>query len=432
MLATKQFLLLKTSNAFGSNQKLNNPNAKRFKPEKNKVYQVDDASKEKSEEIFQKQKQKKNISDYHVSKNIFYYQSLFFNNFENEKNNVAYFIASVISKSKVIRCRKCKTNFSFNNKLHQHLRVDCARINKNNITLIVETNLQKPLNTTKTIRVFNKKLLTNTAAFKNDFKKFFVNVFNIVVFTNDLKKSFANALVTSTFDFSIENVFIIAFNVDFNKNVDINHDFRDWNYTRIHVVLSFIVEIKLICLNIKVDIILFDKQFFKNQASHIFIRIITFLIFVRDVSLKQHQFDEYVIVFIYISDYNKIDNVVKAIITRKIHLINNLKINMLLNIDLIDLEKIDISISNKKTYIDSCGVIAFLKIKISRVAVQTSIYARKTIVVSSRSKITLSVHYIVISIDKNYLFESNELNVLFYVYLTNVNFKYIFVRNDSD
>ena len=105
---------------------------------------------------------------------------------------------------------------------------------------------------------------------------------------------------------------------------------------------------------------------------------------------------------------------------------------MLLNIDLIDSKKIDINISNKKIYIDNCDVIAFLKIKTFRIVVQTFVYVRKIIVVFSHSKITFLIHYIVIFFNKNYFFESNEFNVLFYVHLTNVNFKHIFVRNNSD
>ena len=163
------------------------------------------------------------------------------------------------------------------------MRINYTCINKSNIVLIVKINLQKLLNITKIIRAFNKKLLTNVV-----FKKFFTNIFDIVVFKNDLKKNFANVFVTLFFNFLIENIFIIVFNVDFNKNVDIDYDFCDWNYIRIYVVLSFIVEVKLMCLNIEFDIIFFDKQFFKNQISHIFIWIITFLIFVRDVNSKKH------------------------------------------------------------------------------------------------------------------------------------------------
>ena len=107
------------------------------------------------------------------------------------------------------------------------MRIDYARINKNNIVLIVEINLLKFSNITIIIRVFNKKFLTNVVVFKNDFEKSFANVFDIAVFKNDLKKFFANVFVTLIFDFSIKNIFIIAFNVDFNKNVNIDYDFRN-------------------------------------------------------------------------------------------------------------------------------------------------------------------------------------------------------------
>ena len=102
------------------------------------------------------------------------------------------------------------------------MRINYARINTNNIVLIVEINLQKFLNITKIIRAFNKKILTNIV-----FEKFFANIFDIIIFKNNLKKFFANVFVTLFFNFSIENIFIIVFNVDFNKNVDIDYNFRD-------------------------------------------------------------------------------------------------------------------------------------------------------------------------------------------------------------
>ena len=104
---------------------------------------------------------------------------------------------------------------------------------------------------------------------------------------------------------------------------------------------------------------------------------------------------------------------------------------MLLETNLIKSKKIDINMSKKTIYIKSCNVIAFLKIKISRNIVQTSIYIKKTIVVFSYFEIVLSMHYITISINKNFLFESNELNISLYVYLTNANFKNILIRNKN-
>ena len=320
-------------------------------------------------------------------------------------DNVVYLITSIIFESKIVYCRKCKIAFFSRNKLHKHFRVNCFKFDLQKtfsiiefyMTLLVEINLQKTFNIIMIIRVFNKKFLTKIFVFQNDLKKFFANAFN------NSKKFFANVFVDL-----VENVCIIVFNVNFNKNVEIDQKFRDWDYIRINVVLFFIDEFKSICLNIEVDIILSNKIFFKNHVSNIFIRKIIFSISIRDVKTKKYQFDEYVIVFIYIFDHDKDENVVKIMIIKKIHLIDNLKINMLFEIDLIESKKIDINILNKTIYIDNCDVIASLKIKTSRIVVRISIHARKIIVVSSYFEITLSIHYITISIEKNYFFESNE------------------------
>ena len=158
----------------------------------------------------------------------------------------------------------------------------------------------------------------------------------------------------------------------------------------------------------------------------------TSLIFVRDVDSKKHFSNKYAIVFMYFFNVNKNDKSIKVMIIKKIHLIDNLKANMLLNIDFIDSKKIDINIFNKIAHIDSCEVIAFLKIRTLKVVVQTSIYVTKTTYVSSRSKIFLSIHHIVMSADRDFFFESNELNVFLYAHLINAKFKHILIRNDSN
>ena len=71
----------------------------------------------------------------------------------------------------------------------------------------------------------------------------------------------------------------------------------------------------------------------------------------------------------YFSNKNKNGNFVKTIITKKIYLIDNLKVNMLINIDLIKSKKIDINIFNRTIYINSCEIIVFLKIRTLRIVV---------------------------------------------------------------
>ena len=134
----------------------------------------------------------------------------------------------------------------------------------------------------------------------------------------------------------------------------------------------------------------------------------------------------------YFSNKNKNGNFVKTIIIKKIHLIDNLKTNMLINIDLIESKKIDINIFNRTAYIDNYKIIVFLKIRISRTVVQTLVYARKIIIVFSRSKITISIYYNIISVDRNFFFELNEFNFSLYAHLVNFKFKHILIKNKNN
>ena len=157
----------------------------------------------------------------------------------------------------------------------------------------------------------------------------------------------------------------------------------------------------------------FDTKFFKKKTLNIFIRIITFFIFVRDVDLKKHFSNKYVIIFMYFLEINKNDKSIKIIIIKKIHLINNLKINMLLNIDLINSKKIDINIFNKIVHIDNCEITVFLKIRSFKIIVQTSIHVIKTIYVFFSIKFFLLIHHIVMSINRDFFFRIKQAQCFF-------------------
>ena len=157
--------------------------------------------------------------------------------------------------------------------------------------------------------------------------------------------------------------------------------------------------------------------------------MITF-ISVRDLDVDKHMTTEYAILFMYFLG-QKDGVTVRAKIIKKIHLIDNFKTNMLLSNDVIESEKIDVSISNKSVYIDSCEVIVNFEVRTSRVTIQISIHARKITVIFSHSELILSMHYITVSFDRDYLFESDELNFSLYAHLVDFTFKHIVVRNED-
>ena len=445
----RQSFLLKFSNEFVSNQKLNKSNVKKFdKFDKIKAYNVDENVENESEKDFLNQDDVDAddhfVDDYHASKDLFYYQSSSYNDFEDEDDNAVYLITSemLLSESdKLIICKKCDNDFTFNNKLHEHLRFDCSSFVYSVVAdkLFSTTMITQSSKFTVITRSSTRKLdaIASSSIASSEFtiilsktsKSFSVNT---SILLKELK--FTSISVNTSIslrELKFTSFSIIVSDVDFSKNVDTDHDFRDWSYARIHVTLSSTVDVESVCLDIDAEIALCDRQFFKKQASNVFIRIMITFISIRELDVDKHMTIEYVILSMYFSN-QKNDVTVRTKITREMHLIDNLKTNMLLSNDVIESEKIDVNISNKSIYIDSCEIIVTLEIRTSRVIVQTSVHARKITVISSHSELIFSMHYTIVSFDRDYLFESNELNLSLYAHLINSIFKHIVVCNEDN
>ena len=434
----KQSLLLKVESESNSNQnskQKNKSNVEKFqKFDKTKIFLADENDENvEFEKIFQNNQNDDSSNYFASSKNLVYYESSSYNE-SNDENDIVYLISSKISISKHSHCRKCDEIFSFNNKLHQHIRKLCT-IDRENFSLSMQRLTNVIVEFFKEIEISSSAnvLITKSNLKKSFFIKIIKNSFTTIDASDSIWKSFTNLIFNDDdVEKSFANLFSIIFsNVDFNKNVDIDYEFREWKYVRVFATLSFIIESKHACLDTNVNIIFVDREFFKKQTSNISIRIMTISISIRDFDTTQHWFSDYVITLIYFSN-KKNEIVVKTMITREIHLIDDLKINMFIENDLMKSKKIDINVTKRIAHIDNCDVIVALNVKISRTIVHTSIHARKTIIVSSHIEIVLSIHFITISANRNFLFESKNLNLSFYAHLTDVEFKNIIVRNDDD
>ena len=436
----KQFLLLKFSSGFVSisNQKINkSSNARRFeKFDKVRVYNIDEETENEFEKNFLNQDDfdvdDHYVDDYHASKEIFYYQSFSYNDFENEDDNVVYLIISKVFSSEsdqLVICKKCGNSFSFNNKFHDHIRFVCS---SKNIFAYFTKVFSKSFFIIMTIQSFKFTVITRSSVRKlSAINSSSITPSGSTTILSDTSKPVSISISTLSREFKSTSIFIIVSDVDFSKNVDTDHDFRDWNYARIHVVLFFTVDVESVCLDIDAEIVFCDRQFFKKQTSNVFIKIMITFISIRDLDVDKHMTIEYVILFMYFSG-QKDGVTIKAKIIKKIHLIDNFKTNMLLSNDVIESKKIDVSISNKSVYIDNCEIIVSFEVRTSRVIIQISIHARKITMIFSHSELIFSMHYITVSFDRDYLFESDEFNFSLYAHLVDSIFKHIVVRNENN
>ena len=175
----------------------------------------------------------------------------------------------------------------------------------------------------------------------------------------------SSVIVSKITKFSISTITIISivfFDINLFKNIDTSCDYRGWNYIKTTITLLEIVTSKNDYLNTKFDVTLIDKIFWQKQNFDVFIRIMTTSLIVRDLSINQYQIVDYVIVLMYFID-EKNDKSTKIMIRWKIYLINNFKINMFINNDIIDSKRWNINLNKKKIFIENCEMIVSIDIQ---------------------------------------------------------------------
>lgn len=96
---------------------------------------------------------------------------------------------------------------------------------------------------------------------------------------------------------------------------------------------------------------------------------------------------------IHLTEKNVDDKIIRIVIIRKLYLIMNFKINLLINIDIINLKLINILTFTNLTYIESCKIIVFDSMKTRSKFYQLSIHTLKTIVVSFEFELLLNIYY---------------------------------------
>ena len=161
--------------------------------------------------------------------------------------------------------------------------------------------------------------------------------------------------------------------------------------------------------------------------------MISFII-VRDLDTTQHESSRYVILLIYFID-TKNDIFVKAFIEKKIHLIKDFKVNMLVDNDIIASKDIFVNIINRVANIRSCEIDVFLKVRFRAAhAQQRSIHVKKIIVLSSRAQLTVAVHdfFDNLSFDRDFLFESDDTKLTLYAHFVDFFTKIILITNNTN
>jgi hypothetical protein len=256
---------------------------------------------------------------------------------------------------KIHQCRKCKREFSFKNKLHQHIR-ECRKTLKNK-ALMIETF---HLNETS----FNRIIISSAKS--------------------DLFKDLA---------------------------------FRSWHFVTFVARISKNESLNELCANFECIMSLIDRAYLMKILSEILIHDVENSVTIRDIDIATHNCFEYVTLELFISDYIRNSRSKDiATLTRQAHVVNNLRAKFLMSMNILESEKIILNISRRKMILSLCEnlkidirVISKLDSRVKRV-----ILAERLVTVSIRTIVAVFIKMKNKTVsERDYLFQSvsRELNL---------------------
>ena len=284
--------------------------------------------------------------------------------------------AQIISQL-ILKCRNCSKKFFLNNKFHRHIKIFYK----------TKKTLQKILKITSINIIASIQIIDSTNKMKN-YREFAF-------------KSHRYAIV--------KNSLIL-------KNAE-----------------------QKLCINSETFMSLINRAFLTKQLFYIIKHKTIFSIKIKNIKFAIHNNSKYVILDLYMSEKCQKNSAIAHFKT-KFHIINEIKINMLIKMNVMNSKRINLNFENKIMIIFTCRNIQisinFHQKKISvnrtvRIAIQITMSIEKTIAVSIRIKNAQ------ISKNRDYNFFSKMKRMLkfekkYFVHITSLNLVAVQVRNISN
>jgi len=217
------------------------------------------------------------------------------------------------------------------------------------------------------------------------------------------------------------------------KREDIKgYRFKGWRYATTLTQLTSEEKNELICLNTECIMSLVNREFLMKQALKTIIKWMLLLIQIKGIEAETHQCEKYTNLAIYLSG----DKIRTIIIEWEVHIVKDLKMKMLVSLDILSPEKIFIMMNNIEAVIKSCNNIRVPLTVHSWLANQVKkiILSEKTISISSRSYVTVNVVKTSLSKNQDLLFKlkCQQRDSLIYAHIVDHTLSAVQVQNDTD
>ena len=113
-----------------------------------------------------------------------------------------------------------------------------------------------------------------------------------------------------------------------------------------------------------------------------------------------------------------------------LYLVDNLKANILLSIDVVGLEDINIITSKKHLYVGSCGMRILIEIWPRGTKVYCAIKVKQDVLIHPSQQVSIPIHYYTILLERDLLFKPNKLELTLYAYIIDSFIEAVLARNN--
>lgn len=210
---------------------------------------------------------------------------------------------------------------------------------------------------------------------------------------------------------------------------------------KVEVRLTLIDSLTQVCLDTGCIMFLIDRAFLKSQMLKILLKTLQTLINVRGIENSKHSCQEYAFIDLYLPGI-LINKSVVTHLTRDIHVVDDLRVKLLLGMNIMSSKRISTNVTKRLVTVDSCRD---LLVKLSIIfktddRTRRVIHSKARVIIESHALLQISIRVTILSSDRDFSFESEyndntkdlQRHDAIYAHIVDCNMLFVHVRNDED
>ena len=208
--------------------------------------------------------------------------------------------------------------------------------------------------------------------------------------------------------------------------------FRNWHYVVGKIMLHPQGPVRDICIDTGCSVTVADQKFMEANLPHAEIRTMASPTIVKGLGKAKHKVNQFVHTAMYLPGKTDVGEPVVGEIMVDLHLVEDLKANILLGMDVVGPKEINVITSRKHLYIGSCGIRMPIEIRPRGTEVRRPIKAKQDVLIHPGQQVAIPIHYRATLPERDLLFKPDDSELTLYAHIVDSSVESILARNDSE